>query len=73
MAPCALGGLMKNGVGIYRRRISEEKLVNVPNFWRPVIRKRIGYEVYYRWTWWGIFDRKIKTVWKSRYKDWEIK
>jgi len=63
---------MKNGVGIYRRRVSEEKLINVPNFWRPVVRKRMGYEIYYRWTWWGIFDRKLKTVWRKGYKDIQI-
>ena len=64
---------MKNGIGIYRLRVAEEKLVNVPQMWKPVVRKRIGYEIYYRWTWWGIFDRKLKTVWFNKYKDWEIK
>ena len=57
---------------IYRRRVSEEQLVNVPHFWRPVIRKRVGYDIYYRWTWWGIFDRKLKTVWRKGYKDIQI-
>jgi len=57
---------------IYRRRIAEEKLVNVPNKYLPVIRKRWGYEIYYRWSWWGIFDHKLKTHWFNRYKDFDI-
>ena len=64
---------MKHGIGIYRRRIAEEKIVNIPQMWKPVVRKRIGYEIYYRWSWWGIFDRKLKTVWQRKFKDWEIK
>lgn len=58
---------------IIRRRRADEKLINVPNFWKPVIRRRIGYDIYYRWTWWGIFDIKLKTVWHKRYKDFELK
>lgn len=58
---------------IIRRRTSQEQLVNVPHFWRPVVRKRVGYDIYYRWTWWGIFDWKIKTVWRKGFKDLEIK
>ncbi len=58
---------------LYRRTVVRNKIVNVPNFWKPVVRKRVGYEVYYRWTWWGIFDRKLKTVWRKGHKDWEIK
>lgn len=57
---------------IIRRRTAEEKLVNVPHFWRPVVRKRVGYDIYYRWTWWGIFDVKLKTVWRKGYKDFQI-
>ena len=63
---------MKNGIGIYRRRIAEEKLVNVRTSYLPVIRRRIGYDIYYRWSWWGIFDRKLKTVWFNKYKDFPI-
>ena len=58
---------------IIRRRVSEEKLVNVPNFWKPVVRRRMGWDIYYRWEWSGLFDRKIKTVWGKRYKDFELK
>ena len=60
---------MKHGLGIYRRRVVDEQLVNTPKMWRPVIRRRMGYEIYYRWSWWAIFDRKIKTIWFNKYKD----
>ena len=29
--------------------------------------------IYYRWNWWGIFDWKLKTVWRKQYKDFELK
>lgn len=64
---------MKNGTGIYRRRTVEEKLMYVPHRFRPMIRKRMGYDIYYRWTWWGIFDIKLKTIWRKTYKDFELK
>ena len=57
---------------IYRRRVAEEQLVNVPNKYLPVIRKRMGYDIYYRWTWWGLFDIKLKTIWRKKYKDFDI-
>ena len=57
---------------IYRRRIAQEQIVNVPNRYLPVIRKRIGYNIYYRWTWWGLFDVKLKTHWFRGYKDYNI-
>ena len=57
---------------IYRRRVAEEQLVNVPNKYLPVIRKRMGYDIYYRWEWSGLFDRKLKTVWRKKYKDFDI-
>ena len=59
--------------GLIRRRVAQEELVNVPNFWKPVIRRRIGYDIYYRWEWSGLFDWKIKTVWRKGYKDFELK
>jgi len=64
---------MKNGIGIYRRNVVRNKFVNVPDKFMPVIRTQRGTEIYYRWTWWGIFDRKLKTVWHTGYKDWEIR
>ena len=63
---------MKNGIGIYKVRISEEQIVNLPDSYMPVIRRRVGYEIYFRWSWWGIFDRKLKTVWSKKFKDFPI-
>ena len=57
---------------IYRRRIAQEQIVNVPNRYLPVIRKRIGYDIYYRWTWWGLFDIKLKRHWFQGYRDYNI-
>ena len=57
---------------IYRRRIAQEQIVNVPNRYLPVIRKRIGYDIYYRWTWWGLFDIKLKRHWFRGYRDYNI-
>jgi len=62
----------KDGTGIYRTPVSKDKLVLVPDCWRPVIRSRRGWAIYYRWNWWGILDWKLKTVWLSKFKDWEI-
>jgi len=57
---------------LIRRKVAREKLMmNNPNFYRPVIRAQYGTEIYYRWNWWGLFDRKIKTVWQHQ-KDWGI-
>ncbi len=57
---------------IYRRRIAEEQIVNVTNRYLPVIRRRIGYDIYYRWTWWGLFDIKLKRHWFRGYRDYNI-
>ena len=57
---------------IYRRRVAKEQIINVPWSYLPVIRRQLGYEIYYRWTWWGIFDHKLKTVWRKQYKDFPI-
>ena len=65
--------MLKNGVGVYRSRVADEKLIYVSDHWMPVIRKRIGWAIYYRWNWWGILDWKIKTVWRKQYKDFELK
>ena len=58
---------------IIRRRVADEQLMNVPNFWKPVVRRRLGWDLYYRWEWSGLFDWKIKTVWSKKYKDFELK
>ena len=58
---------------IIKRKIADEKLTNVPHFWKPVVRRRMGWEIYYRWNWFGIFDHKIKTVWRKGYKDFQLK
>lgn len=57
---------------IYRRRVAQEELVNVPNFWKPVVRRRTGYDIYYRWEWSGLFDVKLKTIWRKGFKDFQI-
>lgn len=58
---------------IFRKRIIEEELIDTPTFWKPVIRRRVGYEIYYRWNCWGLFDIKLKTVWRKGFTEWEIK
>ena len=58
---------------LIRRNIVRNKIVNVPHSWKPVIRTQQGTEIWYRWEWSGLFDRKLKTVWRRDFKDWEIK
>ena len=58
---------------LYRRTVVRNKIVNVPNCWKPVIREQRGTEIYLRWEWSGLFDWKLKTVWRKGHKDWEIK
>ena len=57
---------------IIRRRVAREQLINVPHFWRPVIRRQLGWEIYYRWEWSGLFDLKLKTVWSKQHRDFAL-
>ena len=57
---------------LIRRKVVRDKLMMYhPDYYRPVIRTQYGTEILYRWNWWGLFDRKIKTVWQHQ-KDWGI-
>ena len=58
---------------IIKRRTAEEKLINVTDHNYPVVRKRMGWDIYYRWNWFGVGDWKLKTVWGKKFKDFEIK
>ena len=71
MASCAVGGLMyKNH--LIRCGTSRCDFVNVPYCSKPVLRVQQGVEIWYRWEWSGLFDRKLKTVWRKQWKDWEF-